>query len=120
MISILWRGQRRKWEAEFGRFCGKNNGGKGAFRLSQKAGQQTIARGCQFNVASLNKDRPLKNECFTVCDEQVESWPDDARVGFGVRKVWRPRQRLGDWFLFSRILLENFGRIRRGLGLADS
>lgn len=36
---------------------------KGAFRLSQKAGQQMIARGCgcQINIASLNADRPLKN-----------------------------------------------------------
>ena len=36
---------------------------KGAFRLSQKAGQQMIARGCgcQINVVSLNTDRPLKN-----------------------------------------------------------
>ena len=36
---------------------------KGAFRLSQKAEQQMIARGCgcQINVVSLNTDRPLKN-----------------------------------------------------------
>lgn len=35
---------------------------KGAFRLSQKAGQRMIARGCdcQINIASLNADRPLK------------------------------------------------------------
>ena len=34
---------------------------KGAFRLSQKAGQRMISRGCgcQINVVSLNTDRPF-------------------------------------------------------------
>ena len=96
MISIFRRGNGGIGESEFGGFCGKNSGGKGAFWLIQKAGQQAIARGCQINVVSLNTDRPLKNVLPYVMSKS--DLGQMTRVGFGVGKAGGPRQRLGDWF----------------------
>ena len=59
-------------------------------------------------------------ECFAVYDEQVGSWPDDARLGFGMREVWRSRQRLGAWFYSHGSYPKTLGRSgNAGIGMAE-